>query len=111
MCTLSCESMAIDGNGGIHIAYGGDHLYHAYYDGFDWDYETVDASCGVGLFTSIAIDSQDKVHISYYDYTNEDLKYITSAIQRFWYPGTCFIANIYKVIVCRIIKGDVHLVL
>ncbi|MBI4838908.1 MAG: hypothetical protein HY806_07185, partial [Nitrospirae bacterium] len=29
--------------------------------------------------TSIAVDSNDKVHISYYDATNEDLKYVTNA--------------------------------
>ena len=33
----------------------------------------------VGMYTSIAVDSQDKVHISYYDCTNGDLKYITNA--------------------------------
>ena len=30
----------------------------------------------MGYFTSIAIDSNDAVHISYYDATNDDLKYI-----------------------------------
>ena len=33
----------------------------------------------VGRYTSLAVDSQDKVHISYSDDTNDDLKYITNA--------------------------------
>ena len=34
--------------------------------------------------TSIAIDSNNKVHISYYDGTNDDLKYATNVI---WFLG------------------------
>jgi hypothetical protein len=33
----------------------------------------------VGKFTSIAVDANDKVHVSYYDSTNEQLKYATNS--------------------------------
>ena len=39
------------------------------------------------MYTSIAIDSQDKVHISYNDHSNHDLKYITNATGS-WVPET-----------------------
>ena len=42
--------------------------------------KVVDSSGGdVGECTSIAIDTADKVHISYYDSSNSDLKYATNA--------------------------------
>ena len=63
---MTDRSIAITDDGIVHIAYGEDHLYHAYYDG-TWHIETVDSSSGVGTHASIAVDSQDKVHISYYD--------------------------------------------
>jgi hypothetical protein len=44
-----------------------------------WVLESLDSTGDVGLYTSIAVDSQDKVHISYYDSTDDDLKYITNA--------------------------------
>jgi hypothetical protein len=72
------RAIALDSADRPHIAYGGDYLYHAYYDGSGWQYETVDTSYGVGDCASIAIDSNDKVHISYYDSTNSDLKYTTN---------------------------------
>lgn len=40
-----------------------------------WKIETVDSTGSVGWFPSIAVDSNDNPHISYYDYTNEALKY------------------------------------
>src|SRR4030042_6310361 len=61
-----------------HIVYGGDHLYHAYFEGIDWQYETVDSSPGAGGFASIAIDSDNKVHVSYCDTVNKTLKYATN---------------------------------
>ncbi|MCX7767361.1 MAG: hypothetical protein N2246_11715, partial [Candidatus Sumerlaeia bacterium] len=62
-----------------HIVYGGDHLYYAYYDGSIWHLETVDNAEGVGRSASIALDANNKVHISYYDYKNGDLKYATNS--------------------------------
>ncbi len=38
-----------------------------------WSVETVNSTGDVGLNTSIALDSGDNPHISYYDYTIDDL--------------------------------------
>ena len=40
-----------------------------------WKIETVDSAGYVGYYTSLALDSSDYPHISYYDSTNRDLKY------------------------------------
>ena len=71
------RSIAIDSSDHPHIAYGGDHLYYAYHDGSTWHYETIDSSPDVGWYTSLALDSENNVHISYHDSTNDDLKYVT----------------------------------
>jgi len=76
---LESRSIAIDSAGHPHIAYGKDHLYHAYYNGTQWIYETLDESSGTGLFASIAIDSNGRIHISYCDETDQSLKYATNA--------------------------------
>src|SRR3989338_2492216 len=77
---LDQRAIAVDGYDRPHVAYGGDHLYYAYFDGSQWQYETVDSSPGVGAYASIAIDSNNNVHISYQDsYPNDDLKYVTNA--------------------------------
>jgi len=70
--------IAVDRRNNPHIAYGGDHLYYAYYDGRSWNYETVDTSSGVGDGCSIALDGEGKAHISYYDSINNRLKYATN---------------------------------
>ncbi len=72
------RSIAIDNNNNPHIAYGGDRLYYAYHYGSTWNYQSVDVSLGVGSYASISLDMSGKVHISYYDDTNDDLKYATN---------------------------------
>ncbi len=44
-----------------------------------WRTETVDSAGMVGFFTSIALDASGKAHISYRDYSNQALKYVTKA--------------------------------
>jgi len=73
------RSLAIDNATGYpHMAYGGDRLYHSYFDGTQWHYEVVDNS-PAGQVASIVIDSNGKAHISYQNGANYDLKYATNA--------------------------------
>ncbi|MBI4650759.1 tandem-95 repeat protein [Candidatus Desantisbacteria bacterium] len=86
------SSIAIDTNNKVHISYyyvGNDYenyrdfsyndLKYATNKSGSWITTTVDSNMEVGRYTSIAIDSNDKVHISYYDDSNKDLKYVTNA--------------------------------
>ena len=43
-----------------------------------WTISTIDSAGDVGPYSSIAIDSNDRIHISYLDQTNKDLKYATN---------------------------------
>ncbi|MFH0889067.1 MAG: hypothetical protein V1871_07670 [Planctomycetota bacterium] len=79
-------SIAIDSNNKMHISYwdyGNDgingKLKYATNASGVWVCSTLDSTGCVGGYTSIAIDSSNKVHISYWDYTNGDLKYATNA--------------------------------
>ena len=83
-------SIAIDSYNKVHISYydvsNRDLKYVTGYPSGPWDIQTVDSSVYVLLYfysivnTSIATDSNNKVHISYYDATNDDLKYATNAL-------------------------------
>jgi hypothetical protein len=41
------HSLTLDTAGNLHLAYGGDHLYHAWYDGATWHEETVEPEWGL----------------------------------------------------------------
>lgn len=69
------HNLALDASGHPHIAYGYDHLYHAWHDGNVWHIETVDGAPSVGSCTSLALDAAGHLHISYRDLINSDLKY------------------------------------
>ena len=59
-------AIAIDSSDRPHIAHGGDYLYHAYFDGTQWQYEVVDNAGGVGAVASIAVDSNNLVYQLHY---------------------------------------------
>lgn len=46
-----------------------------------WTVETVDVVGDVGFYTSLALDSQGNPHIGYHDFTNQDVKYTSSAVR------------------------------
>jgi ELWxxDGT repeat protein len=87
------NSIAFDSNDNAHISYYDDSssshwLKYTGYIGTDgsgnptsWTNMIVDSSVDeVGLYSSIGVDSNDKVHISYYDATNQCLKYAHRSI-------------------------------
>ena len=43
---MTDRSLSLASSGDPHIAYGADHLYHAWSDGASWHLETVEASWG-----------------------------------------------------------------
>lgn len=73
--------------GSVHVSYAGtdgidpanNELRYATKDeSEDWIVTTVDGD-GVGWYSSIGVDSEGNVHISYYDNVNRSLKYATNA--------------------------------
>ncbi|MCK5560497.1 MAG: hypothetical protein KAJ51_07890, partial [Thermoplasmata archaeon] len=50
-------------------------LKYAHWNGSAWNIFTVDSAGVVGWYTSIALDASDHPHISYHDFSNNDLKY------------------------------------
>ena len=57
-----------------HIAYGGEHLYSAWYNGATWYYETVDSTPDIGYQASPVLDGASYPHVSYRDFTTGDLE-------------------------------------
>ncbi len=72
---MSDHSLAVDSDGHPHLAYGKDHLYHAWHDGTEWHFETVDEAPQVGEHASLTLDELGYPHISYYDSNSGSLKY------------------------------------
>jgi hypothetical protein len=71
-------SLALDSAGRPHISYYDDqngYLKYAWWDGTQWQVETVDDDGSVGTWNSLALDADDHAHISYRDYLMTDLKY------------------------------------
>jgi len=81
------SSIASDSNNNIHISYydaGNGNLKYASClistdcnQTSNWSTITIDNAVDVGDYSSIAIDSQDNLHISYHDFNNDRLKYAT----------------------------------
>jgi PKD repeat protein len=75
-------SLDFDGDGRAHISYcdsSARDLKVAYRDGTDWHLQIVDSESDggnrVGEYTALALDQDGYAHISYYDETDEDLRY------------------------------------
>jgi hypothetical protein len=82
-------SIAVDSNDNIHISYIGVYYYDMYSPYISLKYATnmegswstyaVDSTGDAAFDNSIAVDSNNHIHISYHDNTNSDLKYATNA--------------------------------
>jgi PKD repeat protein len=69
------RSLVLDSQGRPHVAVGYQELYHAWHDGSAWQIEVIDEGPWVGRWASLALDSADRPHVSYYDWGNTCLKY------------------------------------
>lgn len=73
--SMADHSLRADGQGRLHMAYGGDHLYYATFDGVTWQSVVADPAPGVGQGASLALDASGVASIAYYDALNGDLKF------------------------------------
>ena len=87
------HSLVLQSDGTPHLSYyrqilsGPAQLWYATRSGESWDRTVVDEGPGVGSYSSLALDSQNRPRISYYDHTNGDLEYAKwSGTQ--WYTET-----------------------
>jgi hypothetical protein len=72
---LGDRSLVLDGDGHPHLAYVGDAVYYAWYDGASWHSEPVGDAPGqvYGFFRAapaLALDSQGRPHLAYLDAAN-----------------------------------------
>ena len=72
---MSERSLQLDADGYPHIAYGGDGLYYAWYNGTEWHLETLDTNPQDVDYVSLALDSAGYAHIGYYDRAYDDIMY------------------------------------
>lgn len=69
-------SLCLDSYDHPHIAYrSGRQLHYIHWDGNSWHKELVDVGVDNGHYCSIAIDSDNFPHISYFDEKNDELRY------------------------------------
>jgi hypothetical protein len=89
-------SLALDSAGWPHISYCScvdagcttcDNLKYARYDGLAWNVESPDTAGNVGGYTSLALIS-DLPYISYYDFSNGDLKFTYKDNGGIWHSQT-----------------------
>jgi len=87
-CSGVDSALALDSNNNPRIAYNDEYNSLKYtwcdadcQDSTNWHVETVEGCCNVGGGLSLALDSNDNPHISYYDDANGDLEYA-------YYDGT-----------------------
>ena len=74
------SSIALDSSSNPRIAYhanSGFNLKFASYFGSYWTTSIIASAGDVGTHTSMAVDSNDAIHISYFDDSTDDLGYIT----------------------------------
>jgi hypothetical protein len=86
--TIGETSIMIDSFGSSHISYStleGDiwTLKYARSGENGWSIEVVDASGSVGVDNEMALDTQGRPHIGYYDKSNRDVKYA-------WWDGSAW---------------------
>lgn len=72
---MSDHSLAYDSEGRLHLAYGGDRLRYATFDGESWQVAIIDEEVGSGMGAALALDAAGRPHISYIDVINFKLKY------------------------------------
>jgi len=77
--------------------------------GVSWIISTIDSTGDVGKHTSIAVDANEKVHISYFDFTNGKLKYTTNATGS-WVTSIVDSASDYDSGIALDANGKVHIV-